>query len=82
VAQPQARSFEDVLVAIATNERVAAFLRIYPERDLAIEALEHDMDRQRRGLVADLRASMRERTGATVAHRLIRDDFITGLRQF
>jgi hypothetical protein len=32
--------------------------------------------------VADLRASMRERTGATVAHRMIRDEFITGLRHF
>ena len=82
MALQQARSMEQVLVALATNERVAACLRNYPRRDHAIESLEDDIGRQRHGLVADLRTVMRERSATAVASRLIRDEFVMGLRRF
>jgi hypothetical protein len=68
---------EQVLVALGTNEHVASALRRYPERDTAIEALEDDVDHQRRGLVADLRAVMRERSALQVAGRMRRDAYLT-----
>jgi hypothetical protein len=74
---PQGRSLEQVLVALGTNEHVASALRRYPQRDTAIEALEDDVDHQRRGLVADLRAVMRERSALQVAGRMRRDAYLT-----
>jgi hypothetical protein len=74
----QALSLERVLVAMATNERVASFLRNYPERDGAIEALEDDIARQGRELLADLRTVTRERSAAAVRARAIRDQYLIG----
>lgn len=78
----EGRSIEQVLVAIGTNERVASALRRYPQRDAAIEALEADVSRQRRDLVADLRAVMRERSAPQVAGRMRRDAYLIGSGRF
>jgi len=78
----QGRSLEQVLVALGTNEYVAAALRRYPRRDTAIQQLEDDISRQRGDLVSDLRAVMRERSAAQVAGRMLRDEHLVGSRSF
>ena len=76
----EARRFEQLLGALATNEEVAAFLSRYPARDKAIQAVEDDMAIQRRRLVEDLRAITRPHTAAAIAARYARDELILGSR--
>ncbi|HEY2373273.1 MAG TPA: hypothetical protein VGH82_12165 [Gaiellaceae bacterium] len=73
-------TLERVLVAIATNEQVSSSLRGYRDRDHAIEQLEADMASQRRELIQELLAVARKHSAAPVAARMIRDEFIVGLR--
>jgi hypothetical protein len=56
------RTITEILAAIATTERVTAFLAAYVERDAAIERLLDDITVGRLRLVDDLRSRLQPHT--------------------
>jgi hypothetical protein len=80
VGRAQAHTVEQVRVAMATNEHVAASLRRFPGRDHAIEKLEADVASQRRDLIRELHAVARAHSAAPVAARMSRDAFLRPVR--
>jgi hypothetical protein len=78
VSRGEAHSFERVLTAIATNERVASCLSEYPDDDQAIRQLRDDVERQRRDLVREFRAIAQANAPSSIAARLNRDASLLG----
>ena len=58
------RTIAEILAAIATAERVTAFLDRYAERDAAIERLVEEITVARLALVGELRGRLRPHTRA------------------
>ena len=73
VRRSEAHTAAQVLTAMTTNEKVAAFLLRYPHRDAAIERLEGDIALQRRVLLRELLAIGRANSAPLVAARMQRD---------
>ena len=59
---PGHRTITEILAAIATTERVSAFLAVYAERDAAIERLIDDISIGRLRLVDELRSRLQPHT--------------------
>jgi len=73
VSRSETHTVAQVLIALTTNEQVAAFLSRYSYGDRAIERLEDDVARQRRGLIRELLAVGRANSAPLVAARMRRD---------
>ena len=73
VSRRETHTVAQVLTAMTTNEKVAAFLLRYPHRDAAIERLEFDVAGQRRSLIRELLAIGRSDSAPLVAARMQRD---------
>lgn len=73
MSRSEPHTVAQVLIALTTNEQVAAFLSRYSYRDRAIERLEDDVARQRRGLIRELLAVGRANSAPLVVARMQRD---------